>query len=71
MKTIPIIIPEKKDETPISLSLPKLTKLDKLTKALITSGLGLAIAGIISSMLNEDDENPEKHEKQANQEDAQ
>ena len=55
MKNTPLIIPEKQDETPITLSLPKLTKLDKIAKTLISSGIGLAIAGIVSSVLNNDD----------------
>ena len=55
MKNTPLIIPEKQDETPITLSLPKLTKLDKIAKALISSGIGLSIAGIVSSVLNNDD----------------
>ncbi len=68
MKTIPIIIPQKNDEKPITLSLPKLTKVDKLAKALIGSGIGLFLAGVVSSMLFEDDENPQKQEKEVNQE---
>lgn len=58
MKTIPIIIPEKNDDQPITLSLPKLAKLDKLAKVLISSGIGLALAGAISTLLN-DDSKPE------------
>ncbi len=56
MKSIPIIIPEKNDDQPITLSLPKMMKLDKLAKTLIGSGIGLALAGIISSVLSNDDE---------------
>ena len=55
MKNTPLIIPEKQDETPITLSLPKLTKLDKVAKTLVCSGIGLAIAGIVSSVLSNDD----------------
>ena len=67
MKNTPLIIPEKQDETPITLSLPKLTKLDKLAKTLISSGIGLAIAGIVSSVLSSDDN--EKTEKDTLHED--
>ena len=71
MENTPLIIPEKQDETPITLSLPKLTKLDKIAKALISSGIGLAIAGVVSSVLNgDDDEKPDK-ENQTDEEDAQ
>ena len=56
MKTIPIIIPEKNDDQPITLSLPKLAKLDKVAKMLISSGIGLALAGAISTLLNDDSE---------------
>ena len=56
MKNPPLIIPEKQDETPITLSLPKLTKLDKIAKTLISSGIGLAIAGIVSSVLSDNDD---------------
>ena len=59
MKTIPIIIPEKNDDQPITLSLPKMMKLDKLAKVLISSGIGLALAGAISTLLNDDDDKPE------------
>ena len=56
MKTIPTItIPEKNDDQPITLSLPKIMKLDKVAKALISSGIGLALAGAISTLLNDDD----------------
>ena len=58
MKTIPIVIPEKNDDQPITLSLPKLAKLDKFAKVLISSGIGLALAGAISTLLN-DDSKPE------------
>ena len=67
MKNTPLIIPEKQDETPISLSIPKLTKLEKLAKVLISSGIGLAIAGIVSSVLSSDDN--EKTEKDTLHED--
>ena len=67
MKTIPIIIPEKNDDKPITLSLPKIMKLDKLAKVLISSGIGLALAGAISTLLNDDD----KPEIKTNDEDAQ
>ena len=70
MKNTPLIIPEKQDETPITLSLPKLTKLDKLAKTLISSGIGLAIAGIVSSVLSNDDEKNTKNNQTEN-EDAQ
>ncbi len=59
MKSIPIIIPEKNDDQPITLSLPKMMKLDKIAKTLIGSGIGLALAGIISSVLSNDDDKPE------------
>ena len=36
-----------------------MTKLDKIAKTLIGSGIGLALAGIISSVLNDDDDKPE------------
>ena len=64
MKSIPIIIPEKQDETPLTLSLPKLTRLDKLAKMLIGSGIGLALAGVISSLLDDDDDKPEVQTEQ-------
>ena len=67
MKTIPIIIPEKNDDKPITLSLPKIMKLDKLAKVLISSGIGLAMAGAISTLLNDDD----KPEVKTSDEDAQ
>ena len=67
MKTIPIIIPEKNDDQPITLSLPKLAKLDKLAKVLISSGIGLALAGAISTLLNDDS----KSEVKNSDEDAQ
>ena len=70
MKNTPLIIPEKQDETPITLSLPKLTKLDKLAKTLISSGIGLAIAGIVSSVLSNDDEKNTKND-QTEEDDAQ
>ena len=63
MKSIPIIIPEKCDETPITFSIPKLTRLDKFAKALIGSGIGLALAGIISGVLNSEEEKQEKEKK--------
>ena len=66
MKNTPLIIPEKQDETPITLSLPKLTKLDKLAKVLISSGIGLAIAGIVSSVLSNDDEKNTKNDQTEN-----
>ncbi len=64
MKNTPLIIPEKQDETPITLSLPKLTKLDKIAKALISSGIGLAIAGIVSSVLSDNDDEKNKQNSQ-------
>ena len=67
MKNTPLIIPEKQDETPITLSLPKMMKLDKIAKTLISSGIGLAIAGIVSSVLSSDDN--EKTEKDTLHED--
>ena len=67
MKTIPIVIPEKNDDQPITLSLPKLAKLDKVAKALISSGIGLALAGAISTLLNDDD----KPEVKTSDDDAQ
>lgn len=59
MKSIPIIIPEKQDETPLTLSLPKLTKVDKLARTLIGSGIGLALAGVVSSLLDDGEGKPE------------
>ncbi len=53
MKSIPIIIPEKQDETPIALSIPKPPRLDKLAKMLIGAGIGLALAGVVSSLLDD------------------
>ncbi len=67
MKSIPIIIPEKQDGTPITLSIPKLTRLDKLAKMLIGSGIGLALAGVVSSLLDDGEGKPEV---QAGQDDA-
>ena len=67
MKSIPIIIPEKNDDQPITLSLPKMMKLDKIAKTLIGSGIGLALAGIISNVLNDDD----KPEVKTSDDDAQ
>ncbi|MBQ6474095.1 MAG: hypothetical protein IJJ33_19045 [Victivallales bacterium] len=71
MKNTPLIIPEKQDETPITLSLPKLTKLDKIAKALISSGIGLTIAGIVSSVLSNDDNEKTAKNNQTENEDAQ
>ena len=68
--SIPIIIPEKNDDQPITLSLPKMTKLDKLAKTLIGSGIGLALAGALSSLLSNDDEKNTKNDQTEN-EDAQ
>ena len=65
MKTIPIIIP-KQDGPPIHLSLPKLTKLDKLARVLVSTGAGLALAGVISSLLNGDEEMTEESQPQEN-----
>ena len=65
--SIPIIIPDKNDDQPITLSLPKMMKLDRLAKTLISSGIGLALAGIISSVLNDDD----KPEVKTSDDDAQ
>ena len=70
MKNTPLIIPEKHDETPITLSFPKLTKLDKIAKTLISSGIGLAIAGIISSVLSNDDDEKTAKDNQTEDEDA-
>ena len=64
MKSIPIIIPEKNDDQPITLSLPKMMKLDKLAKTLISSGIGLAIAGIVSSVLSDNDDEKNKQNSQ-------
>ena len=61
------IIQEKNDDQPITLSLPKLAKLDKLAKVLISSGIGLALAGAISTLLNDDS----KPEVKTSDEDAQ
>ena len=71
MKNTPLIIPEKQDETPITLSLPKLTKLDKVAKTLISSGIGLAIAGIVSSVLSNDDNEKTAKDNQTEEDDAQ
>ena len=70
MKNTPLIIPEKQDETPITLSLPKLTKLDKIAKVLISSGIGLSIAGIVSSVLNNDDNEKTAKDNQTEEDDA-
>ena len=71
MKNTPLIIPEKKDDS-LTLSLPRKLKLDKVAKALISSGIGLAIAGAISSVLNsDDDEKPERESHSEDEEDAQ
>jgi hypothetical protein len=66
MKTIPIILPEKQDDTPLTISLPKM-ELDKLAKMLISSGIGIALAGAIATLLNDDD----KPEIQTSDDDAQ
>ena len=71
MKSIPIIIPEKNDDQPITLSLPKMTKLDKLAKTLIGSGIGLALAGIISSVLSDNDDEKNQQNSQTEEDDAQ
>ena len=71
MKNPPLIIPEKQDETPITLSLPKMTKLDKLAKTLIGSGIGLALAGIISSVLSDNDDEKNQQNSQTEEDDAQ
>ncbi|MBQ4480492.1 MAG: hypothetical protein II943_07625 [Victivallales bacterium] len=70
MKSIPIILPEKKDGPPVALPFPSLSKLDKLAKVLISSGAGLALAGVISGLLNSDDEMQES-ESQPQGNDAQ
>ena len=71
MKNTPLIIPEKQDDS-LTLSLPKRLKLDKVAKTLISSGIGLAIAGAISSVLNsDDDDKPEKESHSEDEEDAQ
>ncbi len=64
MNNTPLIIPEKQDETPITLSLPKLAKLDKVAKTLISSGIGLAIAGIVSSVMSDNDDEKNKQNSQ-------
>ena len=61
------IIQEKNDDQPITLSLPRLAKLDKLAKVLISSGIGLALAGVISTLLDDDS----KPEVKTSDEDAQ
>ena len=71
MKNTPLIIPEKQDETPITLSLPKMTKLEKLAKVLISSGIGLTIAGIVSSVLSNDDNEKNNQNNQTEDEDVQ
>ena len=71
MKNTPLIIPEKQDDSPITLSLPKLTKLDKLAKVLISSGIGLSIAGIVSSVLSNDGNEKTVKDKQTEEDDAQ
>ena len=71
MKNTPLIIPEKQDDSPITLSIPKMTKLEKLAKVLISSGIGLSIAGIISSVLNNDDNEKNNQNSQTEDEDAQ
>ena len=59
MKDIVTIIPEKQDGTPITLSIPKMTKLDKLAKFLLGTGIGLAIGGAISTLLGSGEEKPQ------------
>jgi len=71
MKNTPLIIPEKQDETPITLSLPKLTKMDKIAKVLISSGIGLSIAGIVSSVLSNDDNEKNTPNNQTEEDNAQ
>ena len=71
MKNTPLIIPEKQDETSITLSLPKLTKLDKIAKTLISSGIGLSIAGIVSSVLSNDDNEKNTPNNQTEEDNAQ
>ena len=71
MKNTPLIIPEKQDDSPITLSLPKQTKLDKIAKTLISSGIGLAIAGIVSRVLNNDDDEKNNQNSQTEEDDAQ
>ena len=70
MKSLPIILSEKKDGPPVTLSFPKLSKLDKLAKVLISSGAGLALAGVVSSLLDSDDE-VQENESQPQGDDAQ
>ena len=67
MKKIAAIIPQKCDDPPITHSIPRPGRLDRLDKTLIGIGVGLALAGVISSLLDEeekapDDENPQEQE---------
>ena len=71
MKKISAIIPEKCDGPPITLSIPKTGRLDRLAMILIGSGIGLALAGAISSLLVEEEETPGDENPQEQETDAQ
>ena len=58
MKKISAIIPEKCDGPPITLSIPKPGRLDRLAMTLIGAGIGIALTSAISSLLVEEEETP-------------
>ena len=71
MKKISAIIKEKCDGPPIALSIPKPGRFDRLAMILIGSGIGLALAGAISSLLVEEEETPGDENPQDQETDAQ
>ena len=67
------IIPDvKQDGPPFTLSVPKMPKLDKLAKTLmlIDGGIGLALAGVVAGLVNDEDDKSVK-DNQTEQDDAQ
>lgn len=67
------IIPDvKQDGPPFTQPVPRTLKLDKLAKTLmlVGGGIGLALAGVIAGLVNDDDGKSAK-DNQTEQEDAQ
>lgn len=53
----PITIPVRENEEPIQLSIPKMSRLDKCARVLLGTGIGIAVAGAVASLLKGDDDN--------------
>ena len=47
----PITIPVRQEEEPIQLSIPKMSRLDKCARVLLGTGIGIAVAGAVASLL--------------------